>query len=529
LFFLKKRSTQKMQKRVKMGIEIEYLMMTEQGGPIYSGWRQERISHCLGLQILLDAASFLQPGIQRQSDDAGHLNVYRFHDGKIMLPDTYTLLETVTSPNTNLDILRDQLWEMKRALIHAAQRHSKSIVSGSACPIAYRYDEMNRVGMTTANNAGMHVHLEAPNDKIKIKLCNMIMQIMPELTALGVNSPIYAKKPAGICSQRLKNSPLVGPSGVSPMEYNPSNPLQFNDPGNRYRYITPYTKSRRTIELRGFDTPMTIDWAMAIAALIQCLAVKASNLFVEERRNTVVGNSAKIRKQNYNSAMTHGLKASFLPDHTFGVRLDGKRRSMSFLYHNKEIPKNQAIPAVLAIKRLLYYIEAQAHELGLFQYLEPFYEAICTGKDQAQMQLEWFNQSGYNGFFSRLKEESQRPPTNHSAAPGKSLQYFTVRERGKGTNIQKAYLAPGGFGKLRARPGDLLVISGPSGSVRLQVDQDFSTSDTIALANDEIRLGQKFRNRLGISMYDPVIVGRETAIPNIIKRTGPAWISGAIK
>lgn len=512
-----------MARPIKMGIEIEYLMMTQNGGPIYSGWRQIHISQYLGLQILRDAALSIQDGIQRQSDDVGHHNVYKFRDGKIMLPDTYTLLETVTAPSTNLDVLRNQLWDMKHALIKSAEKYNKSIVSGSACPIAYRYEDVTRGGATTANNAGMHIHLEAPNDKVKIKLCNMIMQLMPELTALGVNSPIYNKQPAGCRSKRLNTSPLVGPLGVSPMEYEPNNPLQFDDPGNRYRYITPYTKSQKTIELRGFDTPISIDWAMAIAALIQCLASKASRLFVQERRNTVVGNNSKLRIENYNTAMANGLKSSFSLDHSFGVKLDGKRRNMSFLYHNKEISKTQPIPAVLAVKRLLYYIEAEAYELGLTQYLQPFYEAVSTGKDQAQMQLDWFNSYGYEGYFTRLKEESARPPSNKSTGHRRDQNFFTVREREKNTNINKVYLSPGGLRKINARPGDWVVISGPLGSIMEQVEQDSQLSETIKLDNDEIRMGLKFRSRLGISIYDPVIIGPETIVPIVIKKTGAQW------
>lgn len=512
-----------MVKPVKMGIEIEYLMMTNSGGPIYSGWRQQNISQFEGLQILRDAARLIQYGIERQHDSVGHRNVYKFRDGKIMLPDTFTLLETVTTPSTNLDTLRDQLWDMKRALIKAAAAHNNSVVSGSACPIAYAYNSINRGGNTTANNAGMHIHLEAPNDKIKVKLCNMIMQLMPELTALGVNSPIYDKRPADCRSKRLNTSPLVGPSGVSPMEYQPSNPLQFNNPSNRYRYITPYTKSKRTIELRGFDTPMTIDWAMAIAALIQCLAVKASRLFVEEKRNTVVGNNSGIRKANFQAAMTHGLRASFRPDRSFGVRLLGKRQRMSFLYHSKDVARTKTVPATLAVKRLLYYVEAEASALGLTEYLQPLYYAVQTGRDQAEVQLEWFKKYGFYGYFDKLKQEASKPPTNKMVRSGVQHNYFTVRQRAKNTHVNRVYLTEAGLRKIGAREGEYMVISGPLGASKVQVAKDWSSASSIRLSDDEIRLGKKFRNQLGVSMYDPVIVGREQIVPIVISKTGKQW------
>ena len=117
-------------KPVKMGIEIEYLLTTRACGPIYSGWRRTDVSRYLGLQILKDAAHILEPGLTRRTDNLGHKNVYRFRDGKLMLPDTFTLLETVTAPSTNLDVLRNQLWDMKRSLIAASGRYQQSFVSG---------------------------------------------------------------------------------------------------------------------------------------------------------------------------------------------------------------------------------------------------------------------------------------------------------------------------------------------------------------------------------------------------------------
>jgi len=510
---------------VKMGIEIEYLMMTRSGGPIPSGWRQPDTNRYLGLQILRDAACSIQPGMMSQTDDAGHLNVYKFDDGKIMLPDTFTLLESVTAPSTDLDVLRDQLWAMKIALIHAADRHDGSVVSGAACPIGYKYEDVGtRAARVTANNAGMHIHLEALNDKVKIKFCNLIMQLMPELTALGVNSSIYDRAPSPYFSHRLNTSPLVGPSGVSPMDYEPENPLQFNDPSQRYRYLTPYTKSKCTVELRGFDTPMTIDWAMAMGALMQCLASKASRLFVEEQRNTVVGNNSTTRQDNFNAAMRHGLSAQFMPDHSFGVKLDDKRHKMSFLYHNADAsPLKQPVPATLAVKRLLYYIEAEVYELGLVQYLEPLYEAVRTGRDQARQQLDWFRELGFDGYCERMKQESARRPKNGRTVTKGERRYLTVRQHIKGARGASIYLSDGGLQAMGAREGDELVVSGPLGSLKARVERDANLSGTIRLANDEIRLGKELRNQLGVSMYDPVIVGRTPATPIVIEKTSADW------
>jgi hypothetical protein len=383
---------------------------------------------------------------------------------------------------------------------------------------------MARQGRTNANNAGMHIHLEAPNDKVKIKFCNLIMQVMPELTALSVNSPIYDRRFADCRSKRLQVSPLVGVAGVSPMEYDPQNRLQFSDHSSRYRYLTPYTKSQQTIELRGLDTPMTIDWAMAIAALVQCLGVKASRLFVEEKRNTVVGNNSKIRRQNFDAAVTFGMRAKMKADPTFGVKLDDKRQKMSFLYHGEELQlRSKLVPATLAVKRLLYYIEAEAYELGLLDYLSPLYTAVLSGRDQAERQLEWLQSMGYGGYFDRLAVESASPPSLGVKHANDGRKYFTVRQIAQGDDSSQVYLTTSGMRRASTQEGEALVASGPLGVVQVKVARERDGRSTIALGEDEIRIGRRLRSQLGISMYDPVIVGSRSFRPVVIERTNGTW------
>ena len=75
-----------------------------------------------------DAARSLQASIRPAR---GHL--FKLSSGAKLLPDTFSLLETVTSADRDLLKLRDQLWRMKRALINAGRHHGCS-VSGRGLP-----------------------------------------------------------------------------------------------------------------------------------------------------------------------------------------------------------------------------------------------------------------------------------------------------------------------------------------------------------------------------------------------------------
>ncbi len=521
-------------KPVKMGIEIEYLVATDDGKNIDSGYgcTVADVSKVTGLKILNKAAATINAGIKPKQDRRGHVR-WDFADGSSLMPDTFALLETVTGPSSDLDVLRDQLWTMKSALIQAAKAYG-CVVSAAACPVTYKYDDIRSNANVKCNNAGMHIHLEALNDEVKIKFANLLTQIIPELTAIAANSSVYnkgkakyfnkkEKKEKDTKSKRLSVSPLVGAKAVEVYKLDPDHPLQWDDPNKRYRFVTVFTNARMTVELRGFDTPMNIDWAMAIAALIQCLAVKATRLYIVDQRNTVMSNSKTLRGMNYDTAVEKGFRAKFSPDRTTHMVVKGKSQPMSFLYHNCSVDPAARIPAPLAIKRLLYYVEQEAYELGLTAYLQPLYEAVKSGKNQASMQHAWMDEGSFTAFLKKLDTEGGKRPVNGKKPGGVKRQYFTVRQRTRKTNKQRVYLTDGGLRRLGVSEGETIILSGPMGTLDVEVARDKAESETIPLSDNEIRMGRSYRNQLGVSMYDPVIVGKEEFKPIVVLKSGAKW------
>ena len=514
-----------MEKPIKIGIEIEYLIMNKSGKGVNSGFqsREGNNPNTLGLKILKSAARSIDHSVKRTSDRY-HSNVYKLKkkgkDFGMMLPDTFSLLETVTTPSSNLNKLGGQLWTMKKALIYAAAKYN-CLVSGSACPIGYTYDDFSTSQNNTFNNAGMHIHLDAPTDKIKVKLANFIIQIIPEFTVLSTNSPIYAKNISKYKSKRLATSDLVNPKNVEVLTVKEHNPLQFNDPSKRYRFVTQFTKSRKTIEIRGFDSPMTIDWAIALSALVQCLAEKSKKLYISENRDTIVSAKRKYRLKNFQVAIKKGINAKFIIDPTFHIKKDVL--PLSFLYHDPYANCEQKIPAYLAIKRLLYYIEEEVDRFGYHNFLQPIYDAIRKKENQASLQLKWFKH-GYLNYFKKLTEASKMPWTKkEKTLPASKYHYFLVRQRDKKGDDLHIDITSKGIDQLGLAEGNSIQISGPLGSISLKVRQDQRGASKIPLDKHEIGLGIVKRKKLGVSLYDPIILSKSAIKPYIIRKCGEKW------
>ncbi len=530
---------------VKLGIEIEYLMTDSKGLGVRSGYKKdEDPPHTIGLKILRDAALAIETGIRRQSDSRGHVNVYAFQKGVMqgakMLPDTFSLIETVTAPSENLDVLRDQLWTMKKALVEAAGRHGCSI-SGAACPVGYAYGEFSSHAGATCNNAGMHIHFDAEHDRDKIKLANIVTQVIPELTALSVNSPIYARKLQDTNSFRLKSSRLISAEQVRTYRYVEGQRLvPENDDYDaaRYQFVTPFTNTGCTVELRGFDCPMTIDWAMGIAALVQCLATKAKRLFIDQKRNTIVSGKKIYREKNFERALAKGLAAKFIVDPTFHMSLglgeDNRRSSpMHFLHHAPDAPAFHVngtepleIPVTVALKRLLYYVEPEAVSLGVVQYLDPIFKAVADGRNQAEWQREWFATHDLSAFRQKIDRIAATAPRGETVTTSSQGHYVTVRQKRKAQSDRDVHMDQETADLLGASPDDPIQLTGPLGSVVLNVATDSSSGSTLAITTGEVRIGGEVRKRLGVSLFDPVMLSvpeRDGSGPLVIQKCGSDW------
>ncbi|UCE09668.1 MAG: hypothetical protein JSW61_11930 [Candidatus Thorarchaeota archaeon] len=181
---------------------------------------------------------------------------------------------------------------------------------------------------------GEHHHILGPDidDGTRLAVYNMIRNHIPHLIALSVNSPFENKKPTNnvsvddegrtiaprcLRSIRLhRNTTQMGPT--SEFEFIPH--LEEPDKEGFARHVNrsfarmvdvyPFT-DYGTIEVRVFDTQLSVPRRIGIALLLQALALKAKRMHESGKRVPDVG--AKSLSVNRMAALTAGLWAPFRP------------------------------------------------------------------------------------------------------------------------------------------------------------------------------------------------------------------------
>ncbi|MCC5846796.1 MAG: hypothetical protein JJU29_01785 [Verrucomicrobia bacterium] len=393
---------------VKIGIEIEYLVSQDER-PIESGYLCGFASKkaCLGLAVLESAAREIDPHARMEYSRGTRRWVFR--NGSFLIPDSFSLLETVTAPSCRLDDLCEQLWMLKRGLIAGAAQHGCQI-SGAACPVSYRFDDMEFAFGRRCNNAGMHVHLDAATDSAKQVYCSILMPIIPELIAMSANSPIHNRKETWACSYRLQVSPMAKTRKMllhDPERFRESRAQSRED---RYEFLTPFSRSNKTVEIRGMDTPMNIDWAMAFAAFLQCLATRVQR--IADSRDMPARQPFDLSRLEENSsvAVGRGIQAGFsfserhLPWHCDGSHPLWRGRDMPYPV------KDGRLSARKSIGNLLACIEEDARLLDAEQFLQHLYKMVETGINQAEQQRIWMARGGFEFYMEKLQEMMARPP-----------------------------------------------------------------------------------------------------------------------
>jgi glutamate---cysteine ligase / carboxylate-amine ligase len=137
---------------------------------------------------------------------------------------------------------------------------------------------------------GMHVHVGVDSGDKSIMIIDRMMRHLPTLLALSVNSPFWVSRNTGLKSQRCKIMEQLPAAGLPPYMRNYSeycwlvnHSIQtgfINSIREVWWDIRPHPKFG-TVEVRICDVPPSLEHALTLAALIQCL-VTALNEQIDE-------------------------------------------------------------------------------------------------------------------------------------------------------------------------------------------------------------------------------------------------------
>ncbi|MFX1484741.1 MAG: glutamate-cysteine ligase family protein, partial [Promethearchaeota archaeon] len=290
---------------------------------------------------------------------------------------------------------------------------------------------------------GEHHHILSPSadESTKIAVYNMIRNFLPHLIAISVNSPFVNKKPtdevtvsgegklrAPRCKRSirlLRNTTQMGPNN----EFELIPHLSGTDKEAFARHVNrsfsrmvdmyPFT-DYGTIEIRVFDTQLSIPRRIGLALILQALALKAKKMVENSEAIPDVG--PKSLAANRASAIAAGLWGPFKPS-------SAAKESDYVRMYNFQVSDNGVIDEKKrnrflgdAVASMFYMIRDELEELKIIE--NPFMQALLVsvfGSEYseprttgADFQLDVYAKSDFNMvvLLKRLSEVTRECSTN---------------------------------------------------------------------------------------------------------------------
>ena len=139
----------------------------------------------------------------------------------------------------------------------------------------------------------LHVHVGVPDAEAAIRATNALLRHVPLLTALSANSPFWNGMDTGFASARVKIRDASPRSGLPPTFHSWEEFEDYTDalvamgsiPDFSWFWwdVRPHPR-HGTVELRVPDAQAEPDYAIALAALTQCLVATAEDYVPEDAR-----------------------------------------------------------------------------------------------------------------------------------------------------------------------------------------------------------------------------------------------------
>ena len=216
------------------------------------------------------------------------------HPGDIKPEITESMIEVSTGIHTRHAPLLDELRGIRDALLGAADRLNLSISGGGAHPFQHwaerqihegpRFQHLSELYGYLAKQFtvfGQHVHIGCPHGDDALFLLHAISRYVPHFIALAASSPYYQGVDTAFDSSRLNSIFAFPLSGRAPFM------LRWNEFTHYFERMRAFgiVESMKdfywdirpkpeygTIEIRVFDTPLTVERAAALAAYAQVVA-----------------------------------------------------------------------------------------------------------------------------------------------------------------------------------------------------------------------------------------------------------------
>jgi len=204
-----------------------------------------------------------------------------------------SVLETATGVHASVSDAIAEVREIRALLRDAAAERGALIASAGTHPFSHwehqeitdkpRYqgvvDELRWVAEQVAI-FGLHVHVAVPSADIAMHVVTSLRSNVPELLAVGANSPFWQARETGLASTRSKVFDTMPRSGLPPALGSFDEFVELVARGTSAGFFDDYTylwwdvrphPNLGTVELRAFDAQTRIGSVAALAALAQSL------------------------------------------------------------------------------------------------------------------------------------------------------------------------------------------------------------------------------------------------------------------
>jgi hypothetical protein len=418
---------------------------------------------------------------------------------------------------------------------------------------------------------GEHHHILSPevDETTKIAVYNIIRNFIPHLIALSVNSPFENKKPSdeisidenGIirapkCKRSIRlyrNTTQMGPTN----EFEMIPYIRVADKDGFAKHVNrsyarmvdcyPFT-DYGTIELRIFDTQLSIPRRIGLALILQALALKAKRMV--ERGEIIPDVGAKFLSANRASAVAAGLWGSFKPSDESDEFLTNYNYQVADNGVTDKARRNRYLGD--AVISMLYLIRDELDELKVVE--NPFMQALLVSvfgseftrpkTTEADFQLDVYAKSDFNMvvLLKRLAEVTRECSTNWLYDPiegtphlpawlcwWKGLEPEVIIDTDRTFAGQEAAFTI----LLRNRTGrnleSLTVKYSVEDSLRNIVDSNLLTIDSIETG--EIHVSRiAFATRKDTTAYNVIVeVGFTGRLINLTSTINMYWMSASIR
>jgi carboxylate-amine ligase len=247
----------------------------------------------LGIELELQIVDRRTGDLTRGASDLIALATRKAHPGEIKPEITESMIEISTSVHQRAATARDELRALRDVLVPAADRLDIAIVGGGAHPFQRWYERQIYDKPRFRHVAGLygylakqftvfgqHVHIGCESGSQALRLLHSLARYVPHFIALAASSPYYQGVDSGYDCSRLNTVFSFPLSGRAPFVIAWS---RFEEYFGKLRKLGVVESMKDfywdirpkpefgTIEVRVFDTPLTVERAAMLAAYVQAV------------------------------------------------------------------------------------------------------------------------------------------------------------------------------------------------------------------------------------------------------------------